>query len=173
MLIKYHLTNLLHKITYISINLKSAISNYIPMDIRRCNHLCHTLYVRYVNKGGLKNTLMIFKWLHNAFGDLTHISQNCFTSKGTMVWLAGAIEWILNDTGGWIAWIQRESPSEKSSKLRGYIQSNAMFIWTLWHQEHVSQAWINICIPYYSVECNYLSLSKIPASATNVLIWWP
>ena len=34
----------------------------------------------------------------------------------------------------------------------------------------ITQAWINNCIPQYSVGCNYLSLPVIPASSTKMLI---
>ena len=39
-----------------------------------------------------------------------------------------------------------------------------------WRQKHVSQAWINNCIPQNTVECNYLSLPEISASGINFLI---
>ena len=44
-------------------------------------------------------------------------------------------------------------------------------IWELWCRKQVSQAGISNCIPQYSVGCNYLSLSEIPASA--IRHGWP
>ena len=44
-------------------------------------------------------------------------------------------------------------------------------IWGLWSQKAVSQARISNCIPQYSVVCNYLSLPRILASGTKVLIY--
>ena len=41
--------------------------------------------------------------------------------------------------------------------------------WGLWCEKHVSQAGISNCISPYSVGCNYLSLSGMPASGAKVL----
>ena len=43
-------------------------------------------------------------------------------------------------------------------------------IWGLWCQKLVSQAWISNCIPQYSVRCNDLFKSEIPAPGTKVFI---
>ena len=50
------------------------------------------------------------------------------------------------------------------------LKTAGAYIWGLWHQKQVSQAGINNCIPQNTVGCNYLSLSEIPASGTEVLI---
>ena len=39
----------------------------------------------------------------------------------------------------------------------------------LWCQRQASKKGISICIPQYSVRCNYLSITEIPASGTKVL----
>ena len=43
-------------------------------------------------------------------------------------------------------------------------------IWRLWYQKQVSEAGISDYISQFTVGCNYLSLSEIPASGTKVLI---
>ena len=47
---------------------------------------------------------------------------------------------------------------------------NPYHIWGLWQQKQVSQAGVRNYIPQFTVGCNYLSLSEIPASGTKVLI---
>ena len=44
------------------------------------------------------------------------------------------------------------------------------FIWGLWCQKQVSQAGVSNCILQYSLGCNDLSVSEVPASGTKVLI---
>ena len=46
----------------------------------------------------------------------------------------------------------------------------AAYIWGLWHQKQVPQAWISNCVQQNTVECNYFYLPEIPASGTKVLI---
>ena len=41
----------------------------------------------------------------------------------------------------------------------------------VWCQKQVFQAGISNYIPQFTAGCDYLSLPKIPASGTNVLIW--
>ena len=60
----------------------------------------------------------------------------------------------------------------------GLLGSNKYYdnLWWLWRQKRVSPTGINICIPQYSVVCNYLSLSAIhifgPKVLTYLKIWF-
>ena len=79
---------------------------------------------------------------------------------------------------------KEQSSMKKFSKLKFIVRNFAAIlsrgrqinplvtiIWELWCRKQVSQAGISNCIPQYSVGCNYLSLSEIPASA--IRHGWP
>ena len=44
-------------------------------------------------------------------------------------------------------------------------------IWRLWCQKKVSRARISNYIPQSAVQCSYISMSRIPASGTKVIVW--
>ena len=57
-----------------------------------------------------------------------------------------------------------------STRPNHHVRIPSIHLLVHWCQKQVSQTWISNCIPQDTVGCNYLSMAKIPAPGTKVLI---